>query len=56
MCVKLHYEDLNPNPILPHLTSTYTCRMTITPRVRGGILSQLLKTSKICTLVFSHHH
>ena len=33
MCVKLSFEDLNSGPCPPHLTSTYTCRVTIVPRV-----------------------
>ena len=31
--------DLNPDPCLPHPTSTYTCEVTITPRVYDGIQS-----------------
>ena len=37
MCVKLSPGDLNPSSCPPHPTSTYTCEMTIAPRVRGGI-------------------
>ena len=33
MCVKLPSRDLNPSPCPPHPTSTYTCKVTITPRV-----------------------
>ena len=33
MCVKLPPGDLNTDPSPPHLTSTYTCGVTITPRV-----------------------
>ena len=36
MCVKLSPKDLNPNPYPPHPTSTYTCGVTIAPRVCGG--------------------
>ena len=36
MCVKLPLGDLNPGPCLPHLTSTYTCKVTTAPRVRSG--------------------
>ena len=36
MCVKLPSGDLNPDPYPPHLISTYTCRVTIAPRVCGG--------------------
>ena len=37
MCVKLPLEDLNLDPYPPHPTNTYTCRVTITPKVCGGI-------------------
>ena len=33
MCVNLSPRGLNPSPCLPHLTSTYTCGMTNSPRV-----------------------
>ena len=36
MCVKLPPGDLNPGPCPPHPTSTYTCGVTIAPRVCGG--------------------
>ena len=36
MCVKLPPGDLNPISYPTHLTSTYTCRVTIAPRMCGG--------------------
>ena len=33
MCVKLFSRDLNLNPYPPHPTSSYTCEVTIAPRV-----------------------
>ena len=36
MCVKLPSRDLNPGPWPLHPTSTYTCGMTIAPKVCGG--------------------
>ena len=38
ICVKFHSKDLNPDPYLPpqQLINTYTCRVTIAPRVRGS--------------------
>ena len=39
VCVKLPPRDLNSNPYLPYPTSSYTCEVTTTPRVRGGALS-----------------
>ena len=41
MCVKLLLENLNPGssllpPISQHPTSTYTCGVTIAPRVCDG--------------------
>ena len=36
MCVKLLPEDLNLGPNPSHFTNTYTCRVIIAPRVRGG--------------------
>ena len=34
--MKLSPRDLNPDPYPPYPTSTYTCRVTIAPRVCGG--------------------
>ena len=45
MCVKLPLGDLNPGHCLSHLTSTYTCRVTIAPRVCGGFLFSLFGVS-----------
>ena len=36
MCVKLPSGYLNLGPYPSQPTSTYTCRVTITPRVCGG--------------------
>ena len=36
MCVKLFPENLNPGSYLSHPKSTYTCRVTIAPKVCGG--------------------
>ena len=36
MYVKLSPEDLNSNICPLHLTSTYTCGVTIVPKVCGG--------------------
>ena len=38
MCVKLPLGDLNPDPCPPHSTSTYTCGVTIAPRVFDGFV------------------
>ena len=36
MCVKLPLKDLNSGPYPPHSISTYTCGVTIVPRVCGN--------------------
>ena len=36
MCVKLPFRDLNSSLYPPHSTNIYTCKVTTTPRVRGG--------------------
>ena len=36
MCVKLPFRDLNSRSYPLHPISTYTYKMTITPRVCGG--------------------
>ena len=36
MCVRLFSGDLNSDSYLPHPTSTYTCGVTITPKVCGS--------------------
>ena len=33
--MKLSPRDLNPSPYPPHPTSTYTCEVTIAPKVCG---------------------
>ena len=33
MCIKFPPEDLNLSPCPPHLPSTYTCGVIITPKV-----------------------
>ena len=37
MCVKLAPGDLNLGLYPPHPTNTYTCEVTITPRVCDGL-------------------
>ena len=46
ICVKLTSRDLNSNPYPPHLTNTYTCGVTIAPRVCSGQIIQLQNTPK----------
>ena len=36
MCVKLPSRDINSGPCPPHLTSSYTCKVTNAPRVCSG--------------------
>ena len=48
MCVKLSSGDLNPRPYPPHPTSTYTCGVTIAPRVCDG---QVVLKLKRCVFV-----
>ena len=44
MCIKFSTKYLNFNPYPPHLTSTYTCKMTITPKILDDkILVNLFK-------------
>ena len=43
MCVKLPYRDLNPNSCLSHPTNTYTCEVTIAPRVCNYIIIIIIK-------------
>ena len=43
MCVMLSPRDLNPDPYPPHPTSTYTCGVTVAPRVCGGKNNSFLK-------------
>ena len=46
MCVKILFGNLNLNPYSSHPTSTYTCRVTTVPKVRGGGINNYLKTNK----------
>ena len=47
MCVKLTTRDLYHDSYSPHLTSTYTCGVTIAPRLRGGAI----KTSEVQKII-----
>ena len=44
MCVKLPLGDLNPDLYPLHPTSTYTCRVTNTPKMCGGIFVQIFRS------------
>ena len=46
MYVKLPLGDLNLVPYPPHPTSTYTCGVTIAPRVGGGEICNFLKLKR----------
>ena len=48
--MKFPLRDLNPDPCLPHPTSTYTCRVTAAPKVRGGHLTKV-SLCKFCLLI-----
>ena len=54
MCVKLSPKNLNPGLYPPHPTSTYTCRVTIAPRVYSD--TTFLENIKNCqqNLLFYH--
>ena len=44
MCIKFSTKYLNFNPYLPHLISTYICKMIITPKILDDkILVNLFK-------------
>ena len=45
MCVKFPPRNLNPGRYPLHSTNTYTCGVTITPRVCGGKKCFLKKLS-----------
>ena len=47
MRVKLLSGDLNPSPYPLHPASTYTCEVTITPKVCGGV-NWIFEYSQCC--------
>ena len=47
ICVKLFFGELNIGLYPPHPTSTYTCEVTIIPRVYGDIITRLLHAWKV---------
>ena len=47
MCVKLSPRDLNPALTLHTSQNTYTCRVTTTQRVRGGVIQYYYTKSGI---------
>ena len=47
ICVKLFFGELNIDLYPPHPTSTYTCEVTIIPRVCGDIITRLLHAWKV---------
>ena len=44
MYVELPISGLNLNP--SHSTNTYTCRVTIMPKIHGGIMKAILLSQK----------
>ena len=53
MYVKLLPEELNPGPYLPHPTNTYTCGVTIAPRVRSDTINfSIKKLKKIDMIIY----
>ena len=55
MCVKLPPRDLNPGPCPPHPTSTYTCGVTIAPRVCGGTIAYYILPSNYFLWGWNEH-
>ena len=53
MCVKLPPRDLNIDPYSPHSTNTYTCGVTIVPRMCGGRCAVVVST--LIKLTFLNH-
>ena len=47
MCVKFLPKNLNPGPNPPHLTSTYTCRVTTASMVHGGMIVSIININRI---------
>ena len=52
ICVKLPSEDLNYDSYPPYPTSTYTCGVTIAPRVHGDRLLLLFTNLYILLSIF----
>ena len=53
ICVKLFFGELNIGLYPPHPTSTYTCEVTIIPRVCGDIITRLLHAWKVGLMMVS---
>ena len=51
MCVKLSSENLNFGSYPPHFTNTYTCEVTIVPKMYGNLVSFLKKYYRIVPLI-----
>ena len=53
MYVKFPLGDLNPDPYLPHSTSTYTCGVIIAPRVHNVTINfSIKKLKKIDMIIY----
>ena len=48
--MKLPLRDLNPDPYSLHPTNSYTCEMTITPRVYGAAAGAVLKWTSLAII------
>ena len=48
MCVKFPLGDLNPGPYLLCSTNTYTCRMTITPKMYDDVACTVVELCLYC--------
>ena len=53
--MKLSPGDLNPDPYFPYPISTYTCGVTIAPRVRGGDTIRF-ETYSILSLIIAFYY
>ena len=48
LCVKFPPRDLNPGPYSPCPTNTYTCGMTITPKMDGNVTCTVVELCLYC--------
>ena len=56
MCVKLPLRNLNPGSCSPYSTSTYTCEVTIVPKMRNGIIINIENPIELIRIEVSMTH
>ena len=56
MCVKFSLRNLNPGSCSPYSTTTYTCGVTIVPKMRNGTIINIENPIELIRIEVSMTH